>query len=277
MLNCDCENVNPGQPATLLVIDLMNSKKIPAKTEIVTAGILVIGDEILSGRTKDVNINYIAKHLTEIGIRLIEARVIGDEEDQIIGALNEMRANYDYLFTTGGIGPTHDDITAPSVAKAFGLALIVDKRAIELMRERFADHQISDTRLRMARVPEGAQLIENSISFAPGFKIENVIVMAGVPAIMQVMLDAVTPMLRVGKKMYSVTIILDRPESIIAQDLKELQDQYLSVSMGSYPFFKSGRLGTQIVLRSTSKTDLNLARNALNDRLITRGLMTKQS
>lgn len=255
----------------------MNNNKEPDRTEIVSAAILVIGDEILSGRTKDANSNYIARHLTEIGIRLMQVRVIGDDEEAIIGALNELRANYDYLFTTGGIGPTHDDITAASVAKALSVPLIVDERAIDMMRQRYAEHELTEARLRMARVPEGAQLIANSISFAPGFMIENVIVMAGVPAIMQVMLDAVTPMLRVGKKMHSVTIILDRPESTVARDLQELQQDHPAVCMGSYPFFKDGVLGTQLVLRSTSKTALKSAEKALNDRLIKLGLMTKLS
>jgi len=245
----------------------MNNKNSTENPDIITAAILVIGDEILSGRTKDANINYIACHLTEIGIRLTEVRVIGDDGDTIIASLNQLRADYDYVFTTGGIGPTHDDITAPSVAKAFSVPLVIDERALDMMKVRYRDDQLTEARRRMARIPEGAELIENQISFAPGFMIENVIVMAGVPAIMHVMLDAVTPKLRVGKKMYSVTIVYEHPESTIAKDLETLQKQFPEVSMGSYPYFKDGTLGTQLVLRSTNKTQLNSAKSALVIRL----------
>ena len=255
----------------------MNHKSSSNNADTITAAILVIGDEILSGRTKDANINYIARHLTEIGIILMEVRVIGDHEPTIITALNKLRHQYDYLFTTGGIGPTHDDITAPSVAKAFSTPLILDERAIDMMKKIYTDQDLTDARLRMARIPEGAQLIENSISFAPGFMIENVIVLAGVPAIMQVMLDAVTSKLRVGMKIYSININLDYPESIIAKGLEELQREYLKVSMGSYPFFKDGTIGTQLVLRSTNKTDLKSAEAKLHARLNTLGLVIKSS
>ena len=253
----------------------MNHKSSSNKSDTITAAILVIGDEILSGRTKDANINYIARHLTKVGITLMEVRVIGDHEETIISALNELRQQYDYLFTTGGIGPTHDDITAPSVAKAFSTPLILDERAIDMMKQRYTDQDLTDARLRMARIPEGAELIENSISFAPGFMIENVIVLAGVPAIMQVMLDAVTSKLRVGMKIYSINIDLDHPESIIAKDLEELQREYSDVSMGSYPFFNNGILGTQLVLRSTNITELKSAEAKILACLNTLGLKIK--
>src|ERR671911_63600 len=162
-----------------------------AATTLVTAGLLVIGDEILSGRTKDKNIGYLAEYLTNIGIDLKEVRVVADDEPAIVNALNALRHRYTYVFTTGGIGPTHDDITADSVAKAFGVPIDVDPRAVALMRERYKAEDLNEARLRMARIPEGADLVENPISKAPGFRIGNVVVMAGVPAIMQAMLDNV--------------------------------------------------------------------------------------
>ena len=245
----------------------MNNKTSNETPEIITAAILVIGDEILSGRTKDANVNYMACHFTKIGIRLMEVRVVGDEEAAIIEALDGLRKKFDYVFTTGGIGPTHDDITAPTVAKALDVRLNIDDRAIDMMKLKYSDHELNDVRLRMARIPEGAQLIENTVSFAPGFMIENIIVLAGVPAIMQVMLDAVTPKLRVGKKIYSTTLIHPHPESTVATALEELQEIYKDVSVGSYPFFKDGSLGTQLVLRSVNIDSLNTAKESLSQRL----------
>src|SRR5436190_14362097 len=177
-------------------------------SEIVTAGILVIGDEILSGRTKDKNIGFIAEYLTNIGIDLKEVRVVADVEADIIAALNALRHRYTYVFTTGGIGPTHDDITADSVAKAFGVSIDVDPRAVAIMKEGFAARgvEMNEARLRMARIPAGAELVENKQSSAPGFRIGNVIVMAGVPSIMQAMLDAAGPMLQTGVEMLAETI-----------------------------------------------------------------------
>ncbi len=159
----------------------------------VRAALLVIGDEILSGRTVDQNINYIALHCSKIGIRLDEVRVVKDIEERIVSSVNHLRLSYDYVFTTGGIGPTHDDITAASVAAAFGAELHESKEAIEIMTERYPGQELTEARRLMARIPVGASLIKNTVSGAPGFRLENVIVMAGVPKIMQVMLDAVTP------------------------------------------------------------------------------------
>ncbi|HDL16228.1 MAG TPA: competence/damage-inducible protein A, partial [Rhizobiales bacterium] len=218
--------------------------------DIVTAALIVIGDEILSGRTRDRNIGYIAEYMTRIGIRLREVRVVGDVEDEIVDALNALRAAYDYVFTTGGIGPTHDDITAESVAKAFGVPIEIDERAVALMRERYEAKDLTETRLRMARIPQGAELIENSVSRAPGFMIGNVIVMAGVPKIMQVMLDDVAPRLRTGRKLLTRSVRVDRPEGEMAPGLAKLQEEFSDVPMGSYPFFENGRLGTNLVLRS---------------------------
>jgi molybdenum cofactor synthesis domain-containing protein len=179
-----------------------------AKHEIVTAAVLVIGDEILSGRTKDKNIGYIADFLTAIGIDLKEVRVVPDEESAIVSALNALRAAYTYVFTTGGIGPTHDDITADCVAKAFGVGIDVHPEAVAILKERLAKFgsELNEARLRMARIPHGASLVANRISGAPGFWIGNVIVMAGVPAIMQAMLDEVAPKLKTGARLLSATI-----------------------------------------------------------------------
>jgi molybdenum cofactor synthesis domain-containing protein len=221
--------------------------------EIITAAILVIGDEILSGRTKDKNIGYIAEYLTNIGIDLKEVRVVSDDEKEIVDALNALRQRYTYVFTTGGIGPTHDDITADSVAKAFGVGIDVDPRAVKIMQERFAARgvEMNEARLRMARIPAGADLVENKQSGAPGFKIGNVIVMAGVPSIMQAMLDAATPMLKTGVKMLSQTIKGDVREGDIGTELGEIAKQHPNVSIGSYPFFddKSGP-NTNLVIRA---------------------------
>ena len=235
--------------------------------EEVTAALLVIGDEILSGRTKDKNIGFVADHCNQIGIRLKEIRVVADDEAAIIGAVNELRRAYTYLFTTGGIGPTHDDITADSISRALGVSIDVDPRAVELLRERYAEADLTPVRLRMARIPEGAELIENSVSKAPGFKIDNVIVMAGVPAIMEAMLLAVTPRLKTGPKLLSDSIRVNAPEGQIAAQLAACQRTFPDVAMGSYPFFENGRHGTNLVLRSTEVGRLRLAKVALIKRL----------
>ena len=231
----------------------------------VTAALLVIGDEILSGRTKDKNIGAVADHLTAIGIRLQEVRVVADDEAEIVAAVNELRARYTYLFTTGGIGPTHDDITADSIAKAFGVAIDVDPRARTLMQAACDARgvELTPARLRMARLPEGSELVENAISVAPGFMIANVIVMAGIPDIMRSMLEAVTPRLKTGAKMLSETIPLDRPESQIADLFAAHQRRYPDVAMGSYPSLRDGRPATDLVLRSVDKVRLSEACSTL--------------
>ncbi len=236
---------------------------------IVTAAVLVIGDEILSGRTADRNINYIAAHLTRIGIRLREVRVVADDENAIVEAVNDLRARHTYLFTTGGIGPTHDDITADSVAKALGVAIDIDPRARALLQAYFEKRGVEPTpaRLRMARIPEGAALIRNAISIAPGFMLANVIVLAGVPEVMQVMLDDVTLRLATGKKMQTATIKLMRAEGEVADLFADHQKTFPDVSMGSYPSFSDGRISTQLVLRSTDFARLAEAREGLESKL----------
>jgi molybdenum cofactor synthesis domain-containing protein len=216
----------------------------------VTAAVLVIGDEILSGRTKDKNIGFIAEYLTALGIDLKEVRVVPDEEDEIIVALNALRQRYTYVFTTGGIGPTHDDITADSVAKAFGVPIDVDPRVVEIFRARAPAMELNEARLRMARIPQGAVLVENKISAAPGFWLGNVIVMAGVPSIMQSMLDAVSGKLATGAKMLSESVRADAREGDIGTPLGEIAKANPDVILGSYPFFDGTGPNTNIVVRS---------------------------
>jgi molybdenum cofactor synthesis domain-containing protein len=236
-----------------------------AEEKIVTAALLVIGDEILSGRTADRNIHYVAGHMTRVGIRLKEVRVVPDEEDAIVGAVNELRACYTYLFTTGGIGPTHDDITADAVAKALGVGIGHDERALALLHAFFAKRKLEPTpaRLRMARIPHGASLIRNAISVAPGFRLRNVIVLAGVPEVMQVMLDDITPQLDTGAVMQTTTIKLNRAEGEVADIFAAHQKTFPDVTMGSYPSFSDGRISTQLVLRSIDSKRLSAATSAL--------------
>ncbi len=244
--------------------------------DIVTAAVLVIGDEILSGRTKDKNIGYIADHLTAIGIQLKEVRVVADEEAEIVAAVNALRAKFTYVFTTGGIGPTHDDITSDCVAKAFGVSIDVDDRALALMRPYYERRGIELTppRLRMARIPMGAELVKNSVSVAPGFMLGNVIVMAGIPNVMQVMLDDVTQRLKTGAKMMTEVIELFRPEGEIAELLGAHQKEFAEVSMGSYPFTKDARtFGTNLVLRSTQPELLATAFAGLKGKLKAKGIL----
>lgn len=231
---------------------------------VVTAAILVIGDEILSGRTGDKNIGYIAQYLTATGIDLREARVVPDVEDEIVAAVNALRRRYTYVFTTGGIGPTHDDITAEAVAKAFGVPIDVDERVVELMRERLPTREINAARLRMARIPAGARLIENAVSKVPGFAIENVFVMAGVPAIMQAMLDAVAPTLKTGARVLSRSVAAGLKEGDIGEPLAGLQAEFPDVAMGSYPTFDE-KVGftTTLVLRSRDAGRLDAAEAAV--------------
>jgi molybdenum cofactor synthesis domain-containing protein len=230
----------------------------------VTAAILVIGDEILSGRTKDKNIGYIAEYLTGIGIDLREVRVVPDVEEEIVAAVNALRARYTYLFTTGGIGPTHDDITADCIAKALGVPISLDPRAVALLRERYSEEELNEARLRMARIPEGADLIENPISRAPGFRIGNVYVMAGVPSIMQAMLDNVAPTLETGARMIVETIEAEGlPEGIYAAGLAEIAKAHEGVSIGSYPSFSSAGFRNQIVVRSKDPERLAAAAAAV--------------
>jgi molybdenum cofactor synthesis domain-containing protein len=213
------------------------------QNEIVTAGLLVIGDEILSGRTKDKNIGFVAEYLTAIGIDLKEVRVVPDEEPEIVVALNALRAHYTYVFTTGGIGPTHDDITADAVAKAFGVSIDYHPQAIEILRERLlrTGGVMNEARMRMTRVPQGGELVLNKISAAPGFRIGNVIVMAGIPAVMQAMLEYIAPQLKTGAKMLSETVRANCREGDIGTELGAIAKAHPEVIIGSYPFMDENR------------------------------------
>jgi molybdenum cofactor synthesis domain-containing protein len=237
-------------------------------SEIVTAAILVIGDEILSGRTKDKNIGYIAEYLTGLGVDLKEVRVVPDEEQEIVDALNALRKRYTYVFTTGGIGPTHDDITADSVAKAFGVSIDHHPEAVEIITKRAKERglELNESRLRMARIPKGAALIENKVSGAPGFRLGNVIVMAGVPSIMQAMLDAAAPGLETGAKIESVSVRADLKEGDIGTELGEVARAHPGTMIGSYPFFdeKTGP-NTNVVIRSRDAKELLAAKVAVEE------------
>ena len=237
-----------------------------ASKNVVTAAVLVIGDEILSGRTKDKNIGYIADFLTEIGVDLKEVRIVPDEEPEIVAAVNALRSRYTYLFTTGGIGPTHDDITAECVAKAFGVALESHPRAVEIMRARLAQTggEMNEARMRMTRVPKGAALVLNKISAAPGFWIGNVIVMAGIPSVMQAMLEYVAPQLETGAKMLSESIRADCREGDIGTELGAIAKAHADVVIGSYPFVDEKNLAnTNVVVRSRDPQKLAAAKAAI--------------
>jgi molybdenum cofactor synthesis domain-containing protein len=259
-----------------------------AKPAAVTAAILVIGDEILSGRTKDKNIGYIAEYMTNLGIDVKEVRVVPDEEPEIIGALNALRNRYTYVFTTGGIGPTHDDITADCVAKAFGVPIDVDPRAramrsraslrsSSLMRvssmartramllTRIKEEDLNEARLRMARIPKGADLIVNKVSAAPGFRIGNVHVMAGIPAVMQAMLDEVAPTLKTGVKMLSETVQADLREGDIGGPLAAIAKAHPGVTIGSYPFQDDRGPNCNLVIRSRDPEKLAAAKAAVEE------------
>jgi molybdenum cofactor synthesis domain-containing protein len=238
---------------------------------IVTAAVLVIGDEILSGRTKDKNIGYIAEYLTGIGIDLKEVRVVPDEEPEIVAAVNALRARYTYLFTTGGIGPTHDDITAECVAKAFNVSIDYHPRAVEIMQARVATTGgvMNEARMRMTRVPKGGELVLNKISGAPGFWIGNVIVMAGIPSVMQAMLDYVTPQLKTGTRMISETVRADLREGDIGTALGVIAKNNPDVVIGSYPFQDdNGAANTNVVVRSRDAQKLAAAKAAVEAMLV---------
>jgi molybdenum cofactor synthesis domain-containing protein len=217
-----------------------------------TAALLVIGDEILSGRTQDKNVAQVALWLNDQGIRLAEVRVVPDEQARIVEAVNALRAGHDYLFTTGGIGPTHDDITVDAIAAAFEVPVIVHPAARQILVDYYRDRPggLTEARLRMARVPEGAELIDNPSSGAPGIRMGNVYILAGVPGIAAAMLHSLTGKLEGGKPMVSVTVGARAPESDVADLLRETEAAHPGVAIGSYPFFKDGRYGSNFVIRS---------------------------
>lgn len=222
-----------------------------------TACIIIIGNEILSGRTQDKNIAWLARELNECGVQLKEVRVIPDDEKTIIATVNSCRTVFSYVFTTGGIGPTHDDITAASIAKAFGVPYERHQEAQAILERHYGQEKLNAARLKMADMPRGARLIINPVSAAPGFNLENVYVFAGVPAIMQAMFDAVRPELKGGAKMLSKYISAYITEGVIAEKLTAIQARHSNVEIGSYPFIKTQRLGVCIAARTTDAKALD--------------------
>lgn len=225
----------------------------------VTAALLIIGDEILSGRTKDANLSYLAIWLNEIGIQIHESRIVQDDRNQIAAALNDLRVKYDYIFTTGGIGPTHDDITVDSIAFALGVDVVIDPEADKLLHDYYGDADYTPARRRMARIPAGASLISNPVTIAPGIMVENIFIMAGVPKIMQGMLEGTRPHLKGGNKIFAKTVTIRTRESQMADALSFIQERHNGVTLGSYPFFKDGKGGTQIVARSSDQEAIDKA------------------
>lgn len=232
-----------------------------------TAAMLVIGDEILSGRTRDSNMHHLAMELTKAGIDLTEARVVGDDPDQIVGAVQSLSASYDYVFTSGGIGPTHDDITADCVARAFDRHIDVrdDARALLEAAYQARGVEVTEARLRMARIPDGADLIDNPVSTAPGFVVKNVHVMAGVPAVFQAMVASVLPGLTGGTPLMSQSYRILRPEGDIAGPLGQLAADFPDLSIGSYPFNVDGVFGANIVIRGTEAGQIDAAMVRLSE------------
>ena len=234
-----------------------------------TAALVVIGDEILSGRTQDKNVAQVATWLNEQGIRLAEVRIVPDLPDRIAETVNLLRAEHDYVFTTGGIGPTHDDITVDAIAEAFGVPVVVHPQARAILEDYYRDRPggLTEARLRMARVPEGAELIPNPTSGAPGVRMENVFIMAGVPHIAASMLEALTGKLEGGRPVVSVVIGARAPESDVADLLRETEAAHPGVAIGSYPFFKEGLYGANFVIRSEDEELARVTGEDLSARL----------
>ena len=221
------------------------------KSHKVNAAIIIIGNEILSGRTQDVNVVVLSKWLNELGVKVEEVRVIPDLEDSIVSTINEVRKNFKYIFTTGGIGPTHDDITSKSVAKAFNVSHGYNKEAYEILEKYYKPGEFNDGRKKMGKMPDKASLIHNPSSGAPGFIIDNVYCLPGVPSILKSMLNGLTNRIVGGKKILSKTISVSTVESEIAKPLEDVQNKFHQVEIGSYPFFRLGKVGVSIVIRST--------------------------
>lgn len=251
----------------------MPETKIPDEKKTVEAALVIIGDEILSGRTRDANLNYLAVWLGEVGIRLSEVRVVADDKDAIVRAVRDCKARYEYVFTTGGIGPTHDDITAQCIAAAFNVPLEVNPDAQRILKNfHAAEGHVNKARMRMARVPEGASLIENPVSAAPGFQIENVFVLAGIPVVMQAMLEKLRDRLEGGEKVMSKSLTVQAGESTIAEALTSLQNCHPALSLGSYPFFRmnkggKGKVGTCLVFRGVDEGEIDAAIVEMKDAL----------
>jgi len=231
----------------------------------ITAALVIIGNEVLSGRTRDANLQYLGDELNKLGIRIMEARVIPDIEGEIITAVNTLRAKFDYVFTTGGIGPTHDDITSATIAKAFGIGHHRDPEAEATLRTHYKAEDITEARLKMAEVPVGAELLDNPVSKAPGFRVENVYVLPGVPRIMQAIFEGFRHSLAGGQPMLSVSISSDVQEGQVGQELGEMQARYPDVEIGSYPYVKGGKTGTSLVARSTDQAEVDAVAAEIRD------------
>lgn len=234
----------------------------------ITACLIIIGNEILSGRTQDANLAIVGKKCDTLGIRLTEARVIADVEADIVETVNTCRRLFTYVFTTGGIGPTHDDITAAAIARAFNVEVVRNKEAVNAMDRYYEPRRLTDARLKMADIPEGARLIDNPVSGAPGFQLENVFVLPGVPSIMDAMFDGLTDRLVGGDPILTDNVTTNLLESEIAAGLGVLQEKYPDVSMGSYPYFRKGKLGVNLVLRGTDAGRMNAAADELATTII---------
>lgn len=232
-----------------------------------TASVVIIGNEILSGRTQDVNLSFIASRLEDLGIILSEARVIPDIEHVIIETVDECRKKYSYVFTTGGIGPTHDDITTAAIAKAFNKEIVRNPEAQRLLEAYYPANDLSDARLKMADIPLDAELIDNPVSGAPGFQLNNVFVLPGVPKIMQAMFDGITDRLTASAPILTSSVITDMREGQIADGLALLQEDYPEISIGSYPFFKNRKFGVNVIMRGTNQSRLDELTDAMQEML----------
>ena len=224
---------------------------------IANAAIIVIGNEILSGRTQDINVSFLSKWLNDLGVRVTEVRIIEDNEDSIIKNVNELKNKFKYIFTTGGIGPTHDDITSKSIARAFNIKYDFHKEAYEILEKYYTPEKFNEGRKKMAKIPANAILIYNPSSGAPGFIVKNVFCLPGVPSILKAMIDGLKDKIIGGDKILSQTITIQTVESEIAQSLEDVQNQFKNVEIGSYPFFRLGKIGVSVVIRSTKKNEID--------------------
>lgn len=240
-----------------------------SNSRIYRASMIIIGNEILSGRTQDTNLAYLAKALNELGVRLVETRIIPDIEEVIVNTVNELRVKFDYVFTTGGIGPTHDDITADCIAKAFAVELEMHPDIVEVIQRREAPPEVMESRLRMARVPKGGRLIDNPTGGPQGFQMENVFVMAGVPMVMQAMVSSLdNNHVPGGDPVRSRSIGAYLGESQVATALGEIQDRYPDIDLGSYPFYRKDGYGTNLVMRGTSAADLDRMKEEVRNMIV---------
>ena len=241
------------------------------KSNMINAAIIIIGNEILSGRTDDVNLQFLAQRLNRLGIRLEEARIVLDSESKIVEAVNALREQVNYVFTTGGIGPTHDDITSSAIAAAFGVGYELHPEAESILREYYKKKPLTQARLKMAKLPVGAKLLYNPISKAPGFRVENVFVLPGVPGILRAMFDNFSHELVGGQPVLSGSVSTDLGEGTIGDGLAAIQSKFSEVEIGSYPFFKDGKFGTSLVARHTNEKKIGIVVDAFQKLILSHG------